>query len=171
MAHKAITESTTFVLSYHILWFSTYRTDAQQHGIYFSCITKTQIIPKFVYFSGNRVERVLWMIRFWQTWKNNHLTLSIVHTHWRFIAAIWSEELWLFQRNTQLSNLNWASPKRKSRWTTELQSKCAKNTAKWSQSLSSDRQCKLKDTWTFPWILQELKKPLRKLALSAASTR
>ena len=35
-----------------------------------------------------------------------------------------------------------------------------------SHFLSSERLCKSKNTWTLPWILQELKKPLGKLAVA-----
>ena len=88
------------------------------------------------------------------------------------MVAILSKELWLVQRITPLSiwiecRLSW---KRQS--LRKLNQNCVINKSdtkcrkKSNHFLSSERLCKPKNTWTLPWILQELKKPLGKLAVA-----
>ena len=70
-------------------------------------------------------------------------------------------QIWIERR------LSW---KRQSLW--KLNQNCVINKSetkcrkKSSHFLSSERLCKPKNTWTLPWILQELKKPLGKLAVA-----
>ena len=70
-------------------------------------------------------------------------------------------QIWIERR------LSW---KRQSLW--KLNQNCVINKSetkcrkKSSHFLSSERLCKPKNTWTLPWILQELKKPSGKLAVA-----
>ena len=101
-------------------------------------------------------------------WRN----LLSIQNEANWLVALLSKELWLVQRITPLSNLNLASLVLEETIASKSElncviyksdTKCSKNS---SHFLSSERLCKPKNTWTLPWILQELKNPLGKLAVA-----
>ena len=105
---EAITECATDVLTKfcRLLWFVTEHTRRKMESICF-ILQNRQIIPNFVYFSRKRVERCF--AHFWQTRK---ITIWRIYRPYKLkrysLVGMWSQEFWLFQRNTQLSNFNWA---------------------------------------------------------------
>ena len=89
-----------------------------------------------------------------------------------WLVAMLSKELRLAQRITQYQiwierRLSWKRQSRRKQNQGSVRyksdSKCSKKS---NHFLSSEGVCKPKNTWTLPWILQELKKPLGKLAVA-----
>lgn len=88
--------------SYHILISSViyYWTDAHQHGIYLFYIIKNWNILKKSFFISNFTTLTGMKIVLWRD-------ILSFQNEVNWLVAMLSQELWLVQRITQLSNLNW----------------------------------------------------------------
>lgn len=126
--NETITECTTDVLTSLTSSVLCNWADARQHRSYFFYVRRdksNQILPISVESETNGAFPAF----------DKHDKIMI----WRNLSSLQIEgnihclEVWLYQRNTRLSNFNWVSPKRKSHWTTELQ--MCKKYARGSQSL------------------------------------
>ena len=158
--------------SYHILTSSViyYWRDARQHGMYLFYIIKFLYHQNLSTWLESRplpALRPLWQTRKKAIWRNL-LSIQMKQPHWLLCVA---KKFWLVQENHATVKLDSSVAPRGMKLTGKAKLNCEiyKYWRKWWENRDSFRHQSSPVSWiawTLPWILQELKSKLGKVAFA-----